>query len=265
MTVLPGPLRSKRRSSRAGSSASATSSSATCREARRRSASSGPSSRPGRTPRSHSSRRNGSRADFRARPGTARPACRSVPRADEAFRRGPPRQRRRGRRPVLRGAQGRDHARDRRRRGGRFRRGGGGGRRLGARRSGRTPASGSRRRGAPGAQPPYTPCSQIVDNTDSAATVANSFSKTTRRPACTPDAPLAAQRSFLLLAVPGARAWSWPAEGEVLSPFVFDPAHPYAGGQHRGIDIAVASGETIVAPAAGRSHSPAAFPAAARR
>ena len=57
--------------------------------------------------------------------------------------------------------------------------------------------------------------------------------------------------SFLLLAVPGARAWTWPAGGEVLSPFVFDPAHPYAGGQHRGIDIAAASGEPIVAPAAG--------------
>ena len=46
--------------------------------------------------------------------------------------------------------------------------------------------------------------------------------------------------SFLLLAVPGARAWTWPAGGEVLRPFVFDPAHPYAGGQHRGIDISAA-------------------------
>ena len=57
--------------------------------------------------------------------------------------------------------------------------------------------------------------------------------------------------SFLLLAVPGARAWTWPAGGDVLGPFVFDRAHPYAGGQHRGIDIAAAPGETIVAPAAG--------------
>ena len=57
--------------------------------------------------------------------------------------------------------------------------------------------------------------------------------------------------SFLLLAVPVARAWTWPAGGEVLSPFVFDRAHPYAGGQHRGIDIAAAPGETILAPAAG--------------
>ena len=57
--------------------------------------------------------------------------------------------------------------------------------------------------------------------------------------------------SFLLLAVPGARAWTWPAGGEVLRPFVFDPAHPYAGGQHRGIDIAAAPGESILAPASG--------------
>ena len=57
--------------------------------------------------------------------------------------------------------------------------------------------------------------------------------------------------SFLLLAVPGARAWTWPAGGAVLQPFVFDRAHPYAGGQHRGIDVAAAPGEPILAPAAG--------------
>ena len=37
----------------------------------------------------------------------------------------------------------------------------------------------------------------------------------------------------------------------VLQPFVFDPAHPYAAGQHRGIDVAGAAGSTVVAPAAG--------------
>jgi hypothetical protein len=38
----------------------------------------------------------------------------------------------------------------------------------------------------------------------------------------------------------------------VLAPFSFDPVHPYAGGQHRGVDIgADAAGESIVAPAAG--------------
>ena len=57
--------------------------------------------------------------------------------------------------------------------------------------------------------------------------------------------------SFLLLAVPGARAWTWPAGGDVLGAFVFDSAHPYAAGQHRGIDIGAAPGEPILAPAAG--------------
>ena len=51
---------------------------------------------------------------------------------------------------------------------------------------------------------------------------------------------------------PVANAWSWPVEGPVLQPFAYDEAHPYASGQHRGIDIgADAAGETVVAPAAG--------------
>jgi hypothetical protein len=37
----------------------------------------------------------------------------------------------------------------------------------------------------------------------------------------------------------------------VLAPFSFDPAHPYAAGEHRGIDIAASEGETVLAPAAG--------------
>jgi len=38
----------------------------------------------------------------------------------------------------------------------------------------------------------------------------------------------------------------------VLQPFVYDESHPYASGQHRGIDIgAERAGETVVAPAAG--------------
>lgn len=41
-------------------------------------------------------------------------------------------------------------------------------------------------------------------------------------------------------------------QGPVLQSFSYDEAHPYAGGQHRGIDIgADAAGETVVAPAAG--------------
>jgi len=51
---------------------------------------------------------------------------------------------------------------------------------------------------------------------------------------------------------PAAHAWSWPVQGPVLEPFAYDQAHPYAAGQHRGVDIgADTSGETVVAPAAG--------------
>jgi len=61
---------------------------------------------------------------------------------------------------------------------------------------------------------------------------------------------LAATLAALLLA-PIAHAWSWPADGPVLQPFVFDPAHPFAGGQHRGIDVGADLGATVRAPAAG--------------
>ncbi len=41
-------------------------------------------------------------------------------------------------------------------------------------------------------------------------------------------------------------------QGPVLQPFAYDEAHPYASGQHRGVDIGAGSaGETVVAPAAG--------------
>ncbi len=41
-------------------------------------------------------------------------------------------------------------------------------------------------------------------------------------------------------------------QGPVVQPFAYDESHPYAPGQHRGIDIgADAAGETVVAPAAG--------------
>jgi hypothetical protein len=58
---------------------------------------------------------------------------------------------------------------------------------------------------------------------------------------------------FVFLAwTPAAYAWSWPVQGPVLEPFAYDEAHPYAAGQHRGIDIgAEAAGETVVAPVAG--------------
>lgn len=41
-------------------------------------------------------------------------------------------------------------------------------------------------------------------------------------------------------------------QGPVLQPFAYDEAHPYAAGQHRGIDIGAGSaGESVIAPAAG--------------
>jgi hypothetical protein len=59
--------------------------------------------------------------------------------------------------------------------------------------------------------------------------------------------------TFLFLVwAPAAHAWSWPVQGPVLQAFNYDEAHPYAAGQHRGIDIgADAAAETVVAPAAG--------------
>jgi hypothetical protein len=56
---------------------------------------------------------------------------------------------------------------------------------------------------------------------------------------------------FLVWA-PAAYAWSWPVQGPVVQPFSYDESHPYAAGQHRGVDIgAYASGGTVVAPEAG--------------
>jgi hypothetical protein len=54
-----------------------------------------------------------------------------------------------------------------------------------------------------------------------------------------------------LVCTPVAGAWSWPAEGAVLQPFVFDPAHPYAAEEHRGLDVAGAAGSSVHAPRAG--------------
>jgi hypothetical protein len=52
--------------------------------------------------------------------------------------------------------------------------------------------------------------------------------------------------------VPVASAWSWPVQGPVLQSFSYDETHPYAAGQHRGIDIgAGATGDPVVAPESG--------------
>ncbi len=57
---------------------------------------------------------------------------------------------------------------------------------------------------------------------------------------------------LLALVLPGrAGAWSWPVDGPVLRPFSFDPAHPYASGQHRGVDLGAPTGAPVAAPAAG--------------
>jgi len=54
-----------------------------------------------------------------------------------------------------------------------------------------------------------------------------------------------------LAAAPVAAAWTWPVRGPVLEAFSFDPAHPYAPGQHRGIAIRGEAGAPVVAPASG--------------
>lgn len=55
----------------------------------------------------------------------------------------------------------------------------------------------------------------------------------------------------LAAVVPCVAAWTWPVRGPVLQTFSFDPAHPYAAGEHRGIAIGAATGAAVVAPAAG--------------
>ena len=49
---------------------------------------------------------------------------------------------------------------------------------------------------------------------------------------------------------PPALAWTWPADGPVLRPFVLGD-DPYAAAQHRGVDIASPSGGPVRAPADG--------------
>ena len=53
-----------------------------------------------------------------------------------------------------------------------------------------------------------------------------------------------------LVGAPPALAWTWPVGGPVLQHFQIGD-DPYAGGQHRGIDIGAAAGTPVLAPAAG--------------
>jgi Peptidase family M23 len=63
--------------------------------------------------------------------------------------------------------------------------------------------------------------------------------------------PLAPIVLLFAIFVPCASAWTWPVDGPVLQTFSFDPAHPYAAGQHRGIAIGADSGKSVLAPASG--------------
>ena len=59
---------------------------------------------------------------------------------------------------------------------------------------------------------------------------------------------------FALLLPGAAQAWTWPIDGPVLRPFVFG-SDPYAGGQHRGIDVGGALGDSVRAPRRGAFRS----------
>ena len=61
---------------------------------------------------------------------------------------------------------------------------------------------------------------------------------------------LLAFAAFLVFASPAHASWSWPVQGEVITQYR-NGTDPYAGGQHRGIDIAAAAGTPVVAAAGG--------------
>src|SRR5437868_1733197 len=62
---------------------------------------------------------------------------------------------------------------------------------------------------------------------------------------------LVAAAAAALIVPASALGWSWPVAGSVLIGFSFDPAHPYAAGQHRGIDIGAPAGASVGATASG--------------
>jgi len=67
-------------------------------------------------------------------------------------------------------------------------------------------------------------------------------------------AAVAAVLVGLPAAAPPAQAeqgWTWPVRGRVLTAYVNDNARPYAGGMHRGIDIAAQEGTPVLAARAG--------------
>jgi hypothetical protein len=56
--------------------------------------------------------------------------------------------------------------------------------------------------------------------------------------------------ALLAGAPPALAAWTWPLAGEVITPYR-NGDDPYAGGQHRGVDIAGPVGASVVAAAGG--------------
>jgi hypothetical protein len=54
----------------------------------------------------------------------------------------------------------------------------------------------------------------------------------------------------LQVGVQPALAWAWPVDGPVLRPFILGD-DPYAGGQHRGIDVGASASAPVRAPAPG--------------
>lgn len=63
---------------------------------------------------------------------------------------------------------------------------------------------------------------------------------------------LAATLVLVACASPAEAAWRAPVAGEVVERFDFAPAAPYAGGQHRGVDLAARPGQLVGAPCSGR-------------
>jgi len=60
--------------------------------------------------------------------------------------------------------------------------------------------------------------------------------------------------AVLLLLAPPVRAdagWTWPVPGRIATVYANDNARPYAGGMHRGVDIAADPGAAVVAARAG--------------
>ena len=57
---------------------------------------------------------------------------------------------------------------------------------------------------------------------------------------------LACVLSLALPAGASAASWAWPVRGEVLTPYL-NGTDPYAGGQHRGIDVAAPVGTVVTA------------------